>query len=79
MCSSAFAALTALVSSGLPLQDLLLKVFFQEKNEREKILSEISKSEKTTIVFESPHRLKQLINELKVYCGGEREIQILES
>ena len=41
-----------------------------------KILLEISKNEKTTIIFESPHRLKKLLNELKEYCGGEREIQV---
>ena len=27
-------------------------------------------------MFESPHRLKRLLNELKDYCGGEREIQV---
>ena len=40
------------------------------------ILLEISISEKTTIIFESPHRLKKLLLELKDFCGGEREIQI---
>ena len=33
----------------------------------------MSKNEKTTILFESPRRLKKLLNELKEYCGGERE------
>ena len=36
----------------------------------------ISKNNKTTILFESPHRLKKLLNELKNFCGGEREIQV---
>ena len=27
-------------------------------------------------MFESPHRLKKLLNELKDFCGGEREIQV---
>ena len=43
---------------------------------REKFLLEISKNEKTTILFESPHRLKKLLIELKEYCGGDREIQV---
>ena len=35
-----------------------------------------SKNDKTTILFESPYRLKKLLNELKEHCGGEREIEI---
>ena len=46
------------------------------KIEKDKILLEISESEKTTILFESPHRLEKTLQELKKYCGGEREIQV---
>ena len=71
------AAITALVSSGLPCSKFIFEGFLPKKNsEREKILLEISKNEKTTIIFESPHRLVQLLKELKEYCGGEREIQV---
>ena len=48
----------------------------KKKTERNKLLLEISKSEKTIILYESPHRLKKLLIELKEYCGGEREIQV---
>ena len=47
-----------------------------KKLEREKILLEISNKLETTILFESPNRLKKLLNELKYHMGGEREIQI---
>ena len=71
------AALTALVSSGLPSSKFIFEGFLpKKKSQREKILFEISKNEKTTIIYESPHRLIKLLNELKVYCGGEREIQV---
>ena len=71
------AALTALVSSGLPSSKFIFEGFLpKKKSQREKILFEISKNEKTTIIYESPHRLKKLLNELKVFCGGEREIQV---
>ena len=71
------AALTALVSSGLPSSKFTFEGFLPKKNtEREKILIEISRNEKTTIIFESPHRLIKLLHELKTYCGGEREIQV---
>ncbi len=69
------AAITALVSSGLPSSKFIFEGFLpKKKSEREKILLEISKNEKTTILFESPHRLKKLLIELKEYCGKEREI-----
>ena len=71
------AALTALISSGFAASKFIFEGFLpKKKNEREKILSEISKNDKTTIIFESPHRFKKLLNELKEYCGGEREISV---
>ena len=71
----ACAAITALVSSGMPSSKFIFEGFLPKKNiEREKILFEISKNEKTTIVYESPHRLKKLLKELLEFCGGEREI-----
>ena len=71
------AAITALVKSGLPSSKFTFEGFLpKKKSDREKILIEISKNNKTTILFESPHRLKRLLNELKEFFGGEREIQI---
>ena len=35
---------------------------------------EISKNQKTTILYESPKRLKKLLGELFDFCGGDREI-----
>ena len=71
----ACAAITALVASGMPSSKFIFEGFLPKKNiEREKILIEISKNEKTTIVYESPHRLKKLLKELLEFCGEEREI-----
>ena len=71
------AALTALVVSGLPSSKFTFEGFLpKKKSEREKIILEISKNHKTTILFESPRRLKKLLNELKELIGGEREIQV---
>ncbi len=71
------AALTALVSSGLPSSKFTFEGFLPKKKiEREKLFLEISKNEKTTIIFESPHRLQKSLNQLKNFCGGEREIQV---
>ena len=71
------AAITALVASGFPSSKFTFEGFLpKKKSEREKILLEISKNDKTTILFESPHRLKQLLFELKKNLGVEREIKI---
>ena len=71
------AALTALVSSGLPASKFTFEGFLpQKKSERKKILEEIYDNEKTTILFESPHRLKKLLLELKECFGGKREIRV---
>ncbi len=73
----ACAAITALVSSGLPSSSFVFEGFLPKKQiEREKILLEISKNQKTTIIYESPHRLKKLLRELNDFCGGDREIMV---
>ena len=71
------AAITALVSSGMESSSFIFEGFLpKKKNLREKILSEINISQKTTVLFESPHRIKKLLKELKEFCGGEREVQV---
>ena len=71
------AAITALVSSGFPSSRFIFEGFLpKRKIDRDKILLEISKSEKTTVLFESPHRLKKLLEELKEFCGGKKEIHV---
>ena len=73
----ACAAITALVSSGMPSSKFIFEGFLPKKNiDREKILFEISKSEKTTIIYESPRRLKKLLSDLLEFCEGEREIMV---
>ncbi len=71
------AAITALVTSGMPSSSFVFLGFLPRKKvDREKVLLEISRNEKTTIIFESPHRLNKLLKELFKFCGGEREIHV---
>ena len=71
------AVINALVSSGLPCSKFIFEGFLPKNNsERKKLLSELSQNDKTTILYESPHRLKKSLFELKEYCGGDREIII---
>ena len=73
----ACAAITALVSSGLPSSSFVFEGFLPKRQiDREKILLEISKNEKTTIIYESPKRLKKILEELLEFCGGDREIMV---
>ena len=73
----ACAAITALVSSGLPSSSFVFEGFLPKKKiDRDKRLIEISKHEKTTIIYESPYRLKKLLRELYEVCGGDREIMV---
>ena len=67
--------ITALVSSGISSSRFVFEGFLpKKKTEREKILLEISKNEKTTVLFEAPHRLMRLLKELSEFCGSDREI-----
>ena len=71
------AALTALVSSGLPSSKFIFEGFLpKKKSDREKVLFNIAQHQKTTILFESPHRFRKLLEELKSHCGGDRIIHI---
>jgi len=73
----ACAAITALVSSGLPSSSFVFEGFLpKRKIDREKILLDISKNEKTTIIYESPKRVSKLLKELLEFCGEDREIMI---
>ncbi len=71
------AAIVALVASGFPASKFIFEGFLpKKKSDREKALNEISQNQKTTILYESPHRINKLLNELKEFCGGSREIQL---
>ena len=71
------AAIAALVSSGLPSSKFIFEGFLPKKKIiRDKTILEISKNQKTTIIYESPHRLKKLLKELQKFCGGSREIEV---
>ena len=71
------AAITALVSTGFSASKFIFEGFLpKKKKERHKVLSDISQNEKTTVLYESPHRFNKLLFELKDFCGGHREINV---
>ena len=71
------AAITALVISGLPSQRFCFEGFLPKKQSiRKKRLEEIAQEQRTTVIYESPHQLIKLLEELSDLCGKERPIQI---
>ncbi len=71
------AAITALVSSGLPTKRFCFEGFLPAKSkERKQRLKIVTSEERTTIIYESPHRLVKLLEELVQLCGKERPLQV---
>lgn len=66
------AASTALVGSGLPCDRYVFEGFLPHKKGRQKLLKQLAEEERTIILYESPHRLLKLLNELNTYFGESR-------
>ena len=73
------AAITALVSSGIDATKFTFYGFLPKKSlDRELMLKEIYENNKTSIVYESPKRIKKLLIDLKNLCGEERKLVLLK-
>ncbi len=71
------AAITALVISGLPSERFCFEGFLPKKQSlREKRIKEISLETRTTLIYESPHQLINLLEDLSTFCGETRPIKI---
>lgn len=71
------AATTALVSSGLPSGRFCFEGFLPTKGrERKQRLEHIAKEQRTTVLYEAPHRLLNLLQDLIEICGSERPVQV---
>ncbi|WP_269625301.1 16S rRNA (cytidine(1402)-2'-O)-methyltransferase [Prochlorococcus marinus] len=71
------AATTALVISGLPTERFCFEGFLPKKQSiRKKRLEDISQEGRTTVIYESPHQLIKLLEDLSILCGKDRPIQI---
>lgn len=70
----ATALIPALVGSGLPCDRFVYEGFLPVKKGRRARLAEIAKSEKTVVLYESPHRLQRLLREMQELMGDERGV-----
>ncbi len=71
------AAITALVSSGLSTSKFVFYGFLPKKiKDRSLILNLISKGPFSSIIYESPKRIKSLLFDLRKECGEKRQVAI---
>lgn len=71
------AALCALVLSGMDCSRFVFEGFLPVKGkERILRLETLAKETRTSIIYESPHRLEQTIQQLSEYCSG-RELALI--
>lgn len=72
----ATASITALVISGLSTEKFIFEGFLSsKKGERKKELAKIKEYTKTTIIYEAPHRLMNLLEDMEEVLG-DRQISI---
>jgi 16S rRNA (cytidine1402-2'-O)-methyltransferase len=68
----ACAAIAALSASGLDTNRFVFEGFLPQKKGRQTRLREVSGEARTSVIYESPYRIKKLLKELIEVCGAER-------
>ena len=68
------AVIAALSASGLPSSDFLFLGFLPHKKGRETLFKEIALSKRTTVFYESPHRILKTLESLKKHLDEKRRI-----
>jgi len=72
------AVVTALVLSGLPTDRFCFEGFLPRKGpERRRRLRSIGSEERTTVVYESPHRVGKTLADLAEVCSGARRVALV--
>jgi 16S rRNA (cytidine1402-2'-O)-methyltransferase len=71
------AVAAALAVSGLPADRYLFLGFLPRKGgERRRLLETVAQSAWTTVLFEAPNRVAELLADLVAACGGERRAAV---
>ncbi len=71
------AALTALVLSGLPTDRFVFEGFLPTRGRaRDERIGGIDREERTTVLFEAPHRLVRTLADLAQVCGEQRSVAV---
>lgn len=72
----ATAFVPALVVSGLPCERFVYEGFLPHKKGRQTRLKALAEETRTSVLYESPHRIIKLLSELAEHCGPQRRISV---
>jgi len=70
------ALIPALVNSGFPCEKFCFEGFLPHKKGRKTRLSELAAETRTIILYESPHRIVRVLQELQQVMGDERKCSV---
>jgi 16S rRNA (cytidine1402-2'-O)-methyltransferase len=70
------ACLAALVGTGLPMNEFIYIGFLPLKKGRQTLLLSLKEEERTVVFYESPHRIKKTLSQLKEFLGPDRKLVI---
>ena len=70
------AVVTALCASGLPTDKFLYLGFLPVKKGRQTLFKKIAESEYTVVFYESPHRLKKTLEQLKEFLKPDAKLSV---
>ena len=73
----ACAAISALITSGLPTERFVMEGFLPRRGqERTDRLTDIAAEHRTIVLYEAPHRMTRSLTDLAEGCGGDRQISV---
>lgn len=72
----ATALIPALVNSGFPLDRFVFEGFLPHKKGRQTRWKSIAEEERTTVLYESPHRLHKALEQIIEFIGPDRQIMV---
>jgi len=70
------AFVPALINSGISSDKFVFEGFLPKKKGRMSRIEFLKEEKRSIIIYESPHRIKRLIKELKTVFGGQRLVSI---
>jgi len=71
------AVIPALVVSGFPTDKFVFEGFLPHKKGRQTKIQEICKEERTTVLYESPHRIQKMLVQFKEFIHPKRQIAVV--